>query len=155
MADLTDMIRLSPNASRVLMLLLAHIDNKNSLITNTDTIGKMLGLTETSVKNALMLLNEKDYLEVYRIKLNNRNKIIKYIHDKQLWYKSRHKIWKVIDKKLFTTIQLNGEYIKIVINDFIIKGKNRNNYDNNILLNVDKNLFYDKRIKNDEILWEI
>ena len=155
MADLTDMIRISPNASRVLMFLFAHIDNKNSLITNLLTVSKMLGMTETMVKNSLILLSQKNYIDLYTVKLNHHNRIMKYIHDKKLWQESKHKIWKIVDKKLLTEIHLSQEYIKITVNNFIATGRNKDNKDNNILLHIDKNLFYDKRIKDDEILWEI
>lgn len=153
LADIADLVRLSPTSCRILLLLLAHADSNNSVITDVNTISKLLGvdkkLTEYSIKN---LINN-GYIEMKEVKLNHSKDIIGVSHDKRLYYKSHKKVWKVISDKFVTTYKLTGTYNRFYINDNIAKCSSSR--PNSVLKHIKSNLFYDSSILNSEIIWEM
>lgn len=153
LADLADLVRLSPISSRVFLLLTAYADDTNAVITDVNTIAQMLGVKEEKVKYALRTLIRNGYIEAKEVKLAHKKDIVGVIHDKKLYYKSRKKIWKVVGEKLVTSYKLNGTYNRFYINNYIAKCSN-NGQHGNILKHIMGNLFYDSRILNNEILWE-
>ena len=87
------------------------------------------------------------------MKLQHENDIIGAIHDRKLYNKTRKKIWRVVGEKLVTTVKLNGTYNRFYVNSNIIKCSN--NQFGNIIKHIKGNLFYDNRINNNEIVWEM
>lgn len=153
LADLADLIRISPISSRVFLLLAAYADDTNAIITDINTIAKMLGVKEEKVKYALRTLIRNGYIEAKEVKLAHKKDIMGVIHDKKLYYKSHKKIWKVIGEKLVTSYKISGTYNRFYINDYIIKCSN-NGQEGNILKHIMGNLFYDSRVLNNELLSE-
>jgi len=153
LADISDLVRLSPISFRVLLLLIAYADKNNSIITDIKTISEMLGIEVEKIKSAIRNLIKNGYIEMKEIKLNTSKDIIGVVHDKKLYYKSHKKIWKVIGEKFVTTWELNGTYNRFYINDNIVRCHSKQT--NNILKHIDGNLFYDNRILDSEIIWEM
>lgn len=153
LADIVELIRTSPTSSRLFFLLAAYSNNDNYIITNIATLSKMLGIVEIRTKNALQMLLEDGYIEIHKVKLQHSNTFMGVQHDKDLWKKSNFTEWKVIGEKPIGSLTLSGCYMKIILNDFVIKSKTER--DNNFLLNIDKHLYYDTSIKEDDILWEM
>lgn len=154
LADLADLIRLSPTASRLLFLIIAYADSNNSLISTTTTLGKMLGIDKKSAQSAMKTLVKNGYIELYTTEISKKEDIIGVYHDKELYKKSNKRIWKVIGDKYITTLDFSGVYTKLVLNSNIGKCSDTGS-GNHILLNIKNNLFYDSRIKNAEIIWEM
>ena len=153
LADIADLIRLSPTSCRVLLLLIAHADDNNSIITDVKTISKLLGVDVEKIKSAIRNLIKNGYIEMREVQLNHTKDITGVIHDKKLYYKSHKKVWKVIGDKIVTSYKLTGTYNRFYINTNIVKCNN--NQSNNILKYIKGNLFYDNRILNNEIIWEM
>ena len=153
MADMADMIRVSPIASRILFLLIAYADDNNFVITNIKTIGKLLCLDKKEVEYGLNTLIKNGYIETKNVKLNHENIIVGVSHDKKLYEKTKRRVWKVIGEKFVTTLKLKDIYNKFHINENIIKCSNNQN--GNIIKHIKDNLFYDSRINNNEIIWEM
>ena len=151
--DIADLIRLSPTSCRILLLFIAYADDTNSVITDVNTISKLLGVEKRLTESALRNLIKNGYIEAKEVKLNHKNDIIGVVHDKKLYNKTRKLVWKVVGEKLVTTFKLNGTYNRFYINENIAKCKN--NQSGNIIKHIDGNLFYDNRISNDEIIWEM
>ena len=153
LADLADLIRLSPTSCRVLLMFMAYADDSNSVITDIRTIAQLLGIEIKKAAYAVRTLAKNGYIEVKEVQLNHKNDIIGVIHDKKLYNRSKKKIWKVVGEKLITTYELTGTYNRFYINQNVVRcatGKR-----NNVLLHIKGNLFYDKRIDNNEIIWEM
>ena len=153
MADLADLIRLSPTASRILLLFMAYADSENSVITDITTISKLLGITKQSSEAAIRTLIKNGYVEMSEVKLNHENDIIGVVHDKKLYNKTRRQVWKVVGEKLVTTVKLTGTYNRFYINTNIAKCTS--NKHGNIIKYIKGNLFYDYRIDDNEIIWEM
>ena len=151
LADLADLIRLSPTSCRTLLLLMAYADKNNSIITNINTISKLLGIKLDETKYAINNLIKNGYVEMTEVKLNHSKDIIGVVHDKKLYYKSHKKIWKVIGDKFVTTYKINGTYNRFYINENVARCSGK---DSKILKSVKGNLFYDSTILNSEIIWE-
>lgn len=152
-ADIADLIRLSPTSCRVLLLLMAYSDDKNNVITNIGTIAKLIGVDIKKAKYCIVTLIENGYIEATNIKIKHENDIFGVSHDKSLYKKSNKQIWKVTGDKYITTFKITGEYNRFHINSNIVKCSN--NQEGNILTHINGNLFYDNRISNNEIIWEM
>lgn len=153
MADLADLIRLSPTACRILLLFIAYADDSNSVITTIKTISKMLGINIKLAESSIRTLIKNGYIEVKEVELQHENDIVGVVHDKRLYNKTRKQIWKVVGEKLITTYKLNGRYNRFYINTNISKCSN--NQHGNIIKYMKGNLFYDNRIDDNEIIWEM
>ena len=153
LADIADLIRTSPTSSRVLLLFMAYADDSNSVITDVKTVCAMLGEKQAKIEYALRNLIRNGYIEATEIKLCHENDIIGVTHDKKLFVKSNNQIWKVVGEKLVTTVELNGTYNRFRINENIAMFDNGQK--NNMIKHIKGNLFYDNRIRNNEIIWEL
>lgn len=153
LADIAELVRLSPTACRILLLFIAYADDSNSIITDVKTISNMIGMNVEKVKSAIRNLIRNGYVEMKEVKLNHSKDIIGVVHDRKLYYKSHKKIWKVVGEKFVTTYKLTGTYNRFYIHPNIVRCSN--NQQNNILKHIKGNLFYDTRILNDEIIWEM
>ena len=153
MADLSDLIRLSPTACRILLLFIAYADDSNSVITTTKTISKMLGIDIKLTESSIRTLIKNGYIEVKEVELQHENDIVGVIHDKRLYNKTRKQIWKVVGEKLVTKFKLSGTYNRFYINTNISTCSN--NQHGNVIKYIKGNLFYDNRIDDNEIIWEM
>ena len=152
LADITELIRISPTASRVLFVISNFADSTNSLISNVKTIAKVLGESKESVKYSLCKLAKEGFIDIAKIKINHQQDIFKYIHDKQKYDLTNGNIWTVIGTELVDTYSIDGVYNKFTVNSAVIKCSD--NKINNVLLHAKGNLFYDTNIDNSEIIWE-
>lgn len=151
--DIAELIRLSPTAARILFLLASYADNKNTIITTPYTIGQLLGLKKEEIEYHLRKLIANGYIECNKVKLSHSHDIYGVVHDTNLYDKTNGEVWEVIDEKLVTTVELNNIYNRFWINDSIIKCSD--NGCGNIIKHIKGNLFYDNRINNDDIIWEL
>ena len=153
MADLADLIRLSPTSCRILFLFMAYADDENAVITDIHTISKLLGVEKKNVEASLRTLIKNGYVEMSEVKLQHENAIIGAVHDKNLYEASHRTEWKVVGERFVTNIKLHGTYNRFYINDNIAKCASGQH--NNVIKRIGKNLFYDKRLLTSEILWEM
>lgn len=154
LADVADLIRTSPTAARVLILFLAYADDMNSIITDVKSVAKLLGVKKDEVKYAINKLLINGYIEMKEVKLNHNHKIIGVVHDIKEYRESKKKQWIVVGEKLVTDFTLTGTYNRFII-DFNIAKCTNSGCGNNLLTHIKGNLFYDTKIDNNEIIWEL
>ena len=154
MADFADLIRTSPSAARVLIMLATYADNNNSVITDLNTISKLLGININTTEFAIKKLMANGYIEVTKVKLDHQHKIKGVVHDKKLYKESHKKNWKVIGEKLVINVNINGTYNRFKLNFDMFKC-NGGSDDNNLLKCIRSNLFYDTSINDNELIWEV
>ena len=154
LADIGELYRLMPVAARIWFLLIAYADDNNAIITNVNTIAKMLGVQEKLAQHGLSRLVENGYITIITVRLRHENDLIGVQHDEDLYEETGGEVWKVTREKYLGTIKLNKHYLKIRINENIVQCSN--NQRNNILIGLDKDgrVFYDTRIRDNEIIWE-
>ena len=149
LADISELIRESDIAARLLFLISAYADKNNQLITNTKTISVLLGKGINAVNYALNKLNKEGFVDLEIVKLNHKNNMKKCIHDYDLYDESDEEVWQVIKKVKGYKLQLVSEYLRITVNSAVIKVNSDRK--NSVLLNIYKRLFYNKDINDNEI----
>lgn len=154
LADIADLIRISPVACRTFLLIIAYSDDSNSVITDVATIAKMLGISKESAKGAMKVLIQNGYIEASEVQLEHEHDIEGVVHDKRLYRKSKKEVWKVIGKKLVTKLHINGIYNRFYVNENIAKCGD-NGQEGNFIKHLSGNLFYDSRVHESEIMWEM
>lgn len=149
LADISELIRESSISVRILFLLSAYIDKYNSLITNLNTISKLLGKDSNKVKYGLLKLEKEGYIDLEIVELNHKHKFNKYKHNYDLYYKTNKKKWKIV-KKVKYKFKIKGKYLRITVNNFVIKSNSKRK--NSLLLELHNNtIFYDKDINENEV----
>lgn len=155
-ANYIDLIRISPTTSRILFLISSYANRNNTVITDCHTIKKLLGLGDVRiVKSSLLTLVNNGYITIKTIQLNTKTDIIKVTHDRDLYKKSLFKEWKVIDEPIIEEFKVSGAFNLITINDDMITCEEDTEGGSNLILHLKNNLFYDKNIVNDEILFSV
>lgn len=154
LSDIGELYRLMPSAARIWFLLIAYADDANAIITDVSTISKMLGMDTKLVKCSLIRLVENGYITIINVRLRHENDLIGVQHDEEMYENTDGEVWKVIREKYLGTISFKELKLKIKINDNIVQCSN--NQRNNILIGMDKDgkVFYDTRIRDNEIIWE-
>lgn len=152
LADITELTRISPTATRILFLLANYCDKNNSIITDPKTLSKLIGLNRKQVESSLRKLFREQFIDITRIYIEHSQDIFKYLHDYQVYHLSRKDIWRVIDTELVGSYNIKGYFNRFIINPIIIKCQNTD--ENNLLLHCSGNAFYDIEIPNEEMLWE-
>jgi DNA-binding Lrp family transcriptional regulator len=147
-ADICELTRRSPTASRVFFFLLAYAANNNTLISNIKTIGKALNLDRQRIWNAFKYLTENGFVEAYEVELNHDTGIVKYWHDKDKYEESNGTVWEVVSEQPLGFV-IKGKHNKFVINDMIAKCST--NQSGNVLLHIGNNLFYDVSLPESEL----
>ena len=153
-ADFAELIRTNPTSARALLLLTAFADDNNSVISDVKTVSKLLGCRLEEAKYALRVLKANGYIDIQEVKLRHEHEIMGVQHDKNLYRKSKKKVWKVVGTKLVTSFTVQGTYNRFKIEPNMVKCSNNHNQ-NNMVKHIDGNLFFDSRIRNDEIIWEL
>lgn len=154
LSDIGELYRLMPSAARIWFLLVAYADDNNAIITDSSTISKMLGIDKKLVENSLVRLIENGYITIINVRLRHENDIIGVQHDEDLYERSGKEIWKPVKEKYLCTIKFEELKLKIRINENIVQCSN--NQRNNVLIGLDEDgkVFYDTRIRDNEIIWE-
>lgn len=154
LSDIGELYRLMPSAARIWFLLVAYADDNNAIITDSSTISKMLGIEKKLVENSLIRLVENGYITIINVRLRHENDIIGVQHDEDLYEQSGKEIWKPVKEKYLCTIKFEELKLKIRINENIVQCSN--NQRNNVLIGLDEDgkVFYDTRIRDNEIIWE-
>lgn len=154
LSDIGELYRLMPSAARIWFLLIAYADDNNAIITDVSTISKMLGLDTKLVECSLVRLVKNGYITMINVRLRHENDIIGVQHDEEMYENTEGEVWKVIREKYLGTIKFKELKLKIKINDNIVQCSN--NQRNNVLIGLDKDgkVFYDTRIRDNEIIWE-
>ena len=155
LSDIGELYRLMPSAARVWFLLIAYADDNNAIITDTSTISKMLGMEIKRVECALHKLVENGYITIILVKLRHENDLIGVQHDEEMYENTEKEVGRVVREKYLGTIKFSEKKLKIRINENIVQCSN--NQRNNILIGLDKDgkVFYDTRIRDNEIIWEL
>ena len=154
LADFADLIRTSPSAARVLTLFIAYADDKNSIITDAKSIANLLGMGLSEVKYAIRKLVLNGYIEMQEVKVSHTTQIFGVVHDTDTYSKSQYTQWEVIGTKLITDFSITGTYNRFTIDTNIAKCTD-NGCGNSLLKHLDGKLFYDRRIPDNEIIWEL
>lgn len=153
LGDLAELIRISPTSARLLLCLANNADSDNELITDMNTLHKLLGVSIETINYAVKKLFSEGFIDISQVKLKSEHDIYKYIHDDDLYEISKKTIWKVIGKEFVDKYTVSGTFNKIWVNSNIIKCSD--NTVGNILLNVKGRIFYDTEVKENEIIWEM
>ena len=151
-ANVIDMVRVTPNSLRVLLLLCSYASRNNKVITDVRSIAKLLGFKEEeNVKSYLRNLISNGWIEMSTIRLSHSNDIIGVRHDRDLYMASNKLDWEVTDNKFITNFKLSGEFNIFTINESMITCEETTEAGSNLILSLKGNLFYDKTITQEDI----
>ena len=153
LVDLAELVRISPLSSRLLFFIMGYADDNNEIITNIKTLARYLGKNKEQVEYAIKNLVKNGYITMSCIDIDKSIDIIGKEHDIELYLASNKRIWKVIGNKYIGTFKIKGKYIKLRVNKNIIKCSN--NRTGNIIINIKDNLYYDTRIEDNDLHWEL
>ena len=153
LVDLAELVRISPLSSRLLFFIMGYADDNNEIITNVKTLSKYLGKNRGLIEYAIKNLVKNGYITMSCVDIDKSIDIIGKEHDIELYLASNKRIWKVIGNKYIGTFKIKGKYIKLIVNKNIIKCSN--NRTGNIILNIKDNLYYDTRIEDNDLHWEL
>lgn len=153
LVDLAELVRISPLSSRLLFFIMGYADDNNEIITNIKTLAKYLGRSKEQIEYAVKNLIKNGYITMSCVDIDKSIDIIGKEHDIELYLASNKRIWKVIGNKYIGTFKIKGKYIKLKVNENIIKCSN--NRTGNIILNIKDNLYYDTRIEDNDLQWEL
>ena len=151
-ANIIDMVRVTPNSLRVLLLLCSYASRNNKVITDVRSIAKLLGFKEEeNVKSYLRNLISNGWIEMSTIRLSHSNDIIGVRHDRDLYMASNKLDWEVTDNKFITNFKLSGEFNIFTINESMITCEETTEAGSNLILSLKGNLFYDKTITKEDV----
>ena len=153
LVDLAELVRISPLSSRLLFFIMGYADDNNEIITNIKTLDRYLGRSKEQIEYAVKNLIKNGYITMSYVDIDKSIDIIGKEHDIELYLASNKRIWKVIGNKYIGTFKIKGKYIKLKVNENIIKCSN--NRTGNIILNIKDNLYYDTRIEDNDLKWEL
>ena len=153
LVDLAELVRISPLSSRLLFFIMGYADDNNEIITSIKTLAKYLGRSKEQVEYSVKNLIKNGYITMSCVDIDKSIDIIGKEHDIELYLASNKRIWKVIGNKYIGTFKIKGKYIKLKVNENIIKCSN--NRTGNIILNIKDNLYYDTRIEDNDLKWEL
>ena len=153
LVDLAELVRISPLSSRLLFFIMGYADDNNEIITNIKTLARYLGRNKEQVEYAVKNLVKNGYITMSCVDIDKSIDIIGKEHDIELYLASNKRIWKVIGNKYIGTFKIKGKYIKLRVNKNIIKCSN--NRTGNIILNIKDNLYYDTRVEDNDLKWEL
>ena len=153
LVDLAELVRISPLSSRLLFFIMGYADDNNEIITNIKTLARYLGRSKEQIECAVKNLIKNGYITMSCVDIDKSIDIIGKEHDIELYLASNKRIWKVIGNKYIGTFKIKGKYIKLRVNKNIIKCSN--NRTGNISLNIKDNLYYDTRIEDNDLKWEL
>ena len=153
LVDLSELVRISPLSSRLLFFIMGYADDNNEIITNIKTLARYLSRSKEQVEYAVKNLIKNGYITMSCVDIDKSIDIIGKEHDIELYLASNKRIWKVIGNKYIGTFKIKGKYIKLRVNKNIIKCSN--NRTGNIIINIKDNLYYDTRIEDNDLHWEL
>ena len=153
LVDLAELVRISPLSSRLLFFIMGYADDNNEIITNIKTLAKYLGRSKEQIEYSVKNLIKNGYITMSCVDIDKSIDIIGKEHDIELYLASNKRIWKVIGNKYIGTFKIKGKYIKLRVNKNIIKCSN--NRTGNIIINIKDNLYYDTRIEDNDLKWEL
>ena len=153
LVDLAELVRISPLSSRLLFFIMGYADDNNEIITNIKTLARYLGRSKEQIECAVKNLIKNGYITMSCVDIDKSIDIIGKEHDIELYLASNKRIWKVIGNKYIGTFKIKGKYIKLRVNKNIIKCSN--NRTGNIIINIKDNLYYDTRVEDNDLHWEI
>ena len=153
LVDLAELVRISPLSSRLLFFIMGYADDNNEIITNIKTLARYLGRSKEQIECAVKNLIKNGYITMSCVNIDKSIDIIGKEHDIELYLASNKRIWKVIGNKYIGTFKIKGKYIKLRVNKNIIKCSN--NRTGNIILNIKDNLYYDTRVEDNDLKWEL
>ena len=153
LVDLAELVRISPLSSRLLFFIMGYADDNNEIITNIKTIARYLGRSKEQIECAVKNLIKNGYITMSCVNIDKSIDIIGKEHDIELYLASNKRIWKVIGNKYIGTFKIKGKYIKLRVNKNIIKCSN--NRTGNIIINIKDNLYYDTRVEDNDLHWEL
>ena len=153
LVDLAELVRISPLSSRLLFFIIGYADDNNEIITNIKPLAKYLGRSKEQIEYTVKNLIKNGYITMSCVDIDKSIDIIGKEHDIELYLASNKRIWKVIGNKYIGTFKIKGKYIKLRVNKNIIKCSN--NRTGNIILNIKDNLYYDTRIEDNNLKWEL
>ena len=153
LVDLAELVRISPLSSRLLFFIMGYADDNNEIITNIKTLARYLGRSKEQIEYSVKNLIKNGYITMSCVDIDKSIDIIGKEHDIELYLASNKRIWKVIGNKYIGTFKIKGKYIKLRVNKNIIKCSN--NRTGNIIINIKDNLYYDTRIEDNDLHWEL
>ena len=153
LVDLAELVRISPLSSRLLFFIMGYADDNNEIITNIKTLARYLGRSKEQIEYSVKNLIKNGYITMSCVNIDKSIDIIGKEHDIELYLASNKRIWKVIGNKYIGTFKIKGKYIKLRVNKNIIKCSN--NRTGNIIINIKDNLYYDTRVEDNDLHWEL
>lgn len=150
--NVIDLIRISPLSARVFMLLCAYASRNNTVISDVNSISKLLGNEDIDrIKSALKTLQENSYIDFKTIHLSKDIDITGVIHDRSLYSESNKEKWEVIGNKIVHSYKLEGDFNIFTINEQFAVADENQEEGSNIVLHINGRLFYDSSIPREDI----
>lgn len=151
-ANYIDLIRISPTTARVFLLLCSYMSRNNKVITDSNSISKILAIAESkTVEASLRSLIENGYITMDTIKLNSKKEITGVIHDRNLYNESKAEKWEVIGNKVITNYILDGEFNIFTVSEDFATGDECTEEGSNLILHIKDRLFFDTTISEEDI----
>lgn len=150
LADFIELIRISPVSARILLALTAYVDKHNKVITTIKTLSQMLNLKDAMTAYGLRKLVKEGFIELEVVKLDHKQTAETVTHNLELYFESEYTVWEVISRQRAENLDLTGKYIRATINPAVLTGTK--DYTNRVFFNVEKNLFFDKEVNENEII---
>ena len=150
LADLIELIRISPISARILLVLSAYIDKKNRIVTTVKTLSHILNLKKEEIEYGLRKLAKEGFIDLEVVKLDHKQTAELVTHDENLYYESECTVWEVISRQRASNLDFNGRYIRATVNSNVITGTK--DQDNRAFINIKNNLFFDKSLNENEII---
>lgn len=151
-ANIIDMIRINPTAARVFILMTAYASRNNTVISDTNTISKLLGIKDDNkTKSAIRVLIENGYISMRSCKIHVDRDFNGVNHDRFLHKLSEGEDWVVTGEKLITNFKLDREFNIFTIDESFSSGDECTQEGSNLILHLKDRLFYDTSITEEEI----
>lgn len=148
-ADLIELTRVSPVATRLFLTISAYMDKHNTIITSLSTLSHILNLKKEMTAYGLRKLAKEGFIDLAVVKINHENQGILVKHDEDLYDLTDGTVWEVISKERASNLDIKGDYLRITLNSAVATGPKYRN--NRLLLGIKHNLFFDKDINENEI----
>lgn len=144
--DITELIRVQPNAARMYLTMTQFADQDNELITDLKTLSEILMITVNDTAKTLGFLIDNGFINTIKVRVKDKEKIKYRALNQDLYIHAKALIWRELDKKFVYNYKKENAFIKIKINVGLVQCSNNRRL--NILVSSKRNKMYDRR--NDE-----
>lgn len=146
--DITELIRINPNAARMYLAMTQFADQDNELITDLKTLSEILLMDADDTAKTLWFLIDNGFINTIKVMVKDKDKIKYQALNQDLYMNAKSLIWKEMGKKFVYNYKKENAFIKVTINVGLVQCSNNRRL--NILVSSKRNRMFDKR-NDDEI----